>query len=140
MQRVMLVGETGAGKSSLIRALSGENFISRNAMSVEYCGRFVNTPGAFLENRRFYRALISTSADCGIVLLVQDACRISSLFPPQFVTAFNRKTVGVISKIDASEAKIQRAERFLQNAGVKDIVQVSAAHGEGLDVLRDLLG
>ena len=68
MQTVMLMGAIGAGKSTLLRALSNNAFQPRRAMAMERHGRFLLTPGEFLENRRFYHALISTAADCGVLL------------------------------------------------------------------------
>ena len=139
MKKMMLIGESGAGKSTLIRALSGENFSSRKAMAVEFFGQFINTPGEFLENRWFYRALITASADCDVLAMLQDATRNSSLFPPQFAATFNRKVVGVISKVDADGANVERAERFLRNAGAREFIRVSSKNGEGLEALRELL-
>lgn len=139
MKKMMLIGETFVGKSSLIRELSGAEYTSHRAMAVEYCGQFINTPGEFLENRRFYHALITSSADCDILALVQDASRKNSLFPPLFASMFNRKVLGVVSKLDAPEANAGRAQLFLRNAGVKDIVLTSSKTGEGLDILRQML-
>jgi len=139
MKKVMLIGETRVGKSSLIQALSGEDYSSHRAMAVEYCGQFINIPGEFLENSRFYHVLISTSAECEILALVQDATRTSSLFPPLFASMFNRKIIGVVTKTDAPDADIERGERLLRNAGVKEIVAVSSKTGAGLDLLRSML-
>lgn len=139
MKKVMFVGETGAGKSSLISVLSGQPFKSSRALAVEYHGRFINTPGEFLENRWFYRALITASSDCSFLVFVQDATRPSCLFPPLFASAFNRTTIGVISKIDEDNAHLVRAERFLTTAGVRNIVQTSARFGTGLEDLTSLL-
>ena len=139
MKRVMLMGETGAGKSALIRSLSGRKTSCSRAMAVEFCGPYVNTPGEFLENRRFYPALITVSVDCDILLLVQDATRRSCLFPPKFAVMFNRRVIGVVSKADAAGANVQRAERFLEQAGVREIVRLSVETGSGLDTLRDRL-
>ena len=139
MNKVMLVGEKGVGKRSLIQALSHEALLSRKPMAVEYHGQFVNTPGEFLENRRFYYALISTSATCKFLFMVQDATRNTSLFPPLFATMFNKTVVGVISKVDETTANISRAERFLQSAGAKNIVCVSTVTGEGVEHLRSII-
>lgn len=135
----MLVGECGSGKSSLICALSGEKHPRAKAMSVVYVGQFINTPGEFLENRRFYPALITAAVDCDILALVQDATRKSSLFPPQFCSAFNCRKIGIISKIDAEQAAPQRAEQFLRYAGARDIIRLSVKSGEGVDELKALL-
>jgi ethanolamine utilization protein EutP len=139
MKKMMLIGETLVGKSSLIRELSGENFTSHRAMAVEHCGQFINTPGEFIENRRFYHALITSSADCDILVLVQDGTRTNSLFPPLFASMFNRRVIGAISKVDAADVNVERARRFLQNAGVREIVLTSSKTGEGLDTLIDML-
>lgn len=139
MKRVMLIGENGAGKSALISALTGDSIRSHKAMAVEYVGRFINTPGEFLENRRFYRALITTSAECDTLLLVQNATRNTSLFPPQFATMFNRRIIGVISDAMAENAHPEKAERFLQSAGAAECIRVNVASGEGLEALQGLL-
>ena len=139
MKKMMLVGESGAGKSSLIRALSGGKYAPRRAMAVEYYGAFINTPGEFLENRRFYASLITASADADIVALLHDASRNTSLFPPGIATVFNRDTVGIISKADVINARPDLAERFLRNAGARNIIQVSTHSGKGLEELRSLL-
>lgn len=123
----------------MIRELSGMTYSPRKAMAVEYFGQFINTPGEFLENRRFYRALITSSADCDILALVQDSTRISSLFPPLFSSMFNRYTIGIITKSDAMEANSRRAELFLKNAGVKTILLTSSKTGTGLDTLRSMI-
>ncbi|WP_432738133.1 EutP/PduV family microcompartment system protein [Maridesulfovibrio sp. FT414] len=139
MKKMMFVGETRSGKSSLIKALSFGDYVPRRAMAVEYCGQFINTPGEFLENSRFYHALITSSADCHVLVMVQDATRRSSLFPPLFACMFNRKVVGVVSKSDAAGADCDLAARFLHSAGAKDIIRASVVSGEGVDMLRALL-
>ncbi|WP_218961389.1 EutP/PduV family microcompartment system protein [Desulfobotulus mexicanus] len=139
MKRVLLIGENGVGKTALIEALSGQRPATRRPMALEFCGPFINTPGEFLENRRFYPAIITTSADCDMVLMVQDATRISSLFPPQFATLFTRRVLGVISRAEAPENQVERAKRFLQNAGANEIVCWNTETGEGLEVIRALV-
>lgn len=138
-KKMMFIGETLVGKSSLIQELSGGEYTSHRAMAVECFGQFINTPGEFLENRRFYHALITSSADCDILALVQDATRRNSLFPPLFASMFNRQVIGIVSKLDASGANIECARLFLQNAGVENVILTSSKTGEGLDILRKML-
>ena len=137
--KIMLIGETFSGKSSLIQALSEERYTPRRAMAVEYFGRFINTPGEFLENRRFYHALITSAADCDTIIFVQDATRKTCLFPPLFASMFNRNIIGILSKIDKAKSNSTRAKRFLENAGVKEIIATSTITGDGLDRLQLLL-
>lgn len=136
MRRIMLLGERGAGRRSLARALGHAPAFMPQPMAVEFAGRFVIPPPEFLENRRFYRALITVSMDCSTLLFVQDATRCTSAFPPGFARIFNRHVAGIITKTDMPEASIERATRFLENAGLKNIYTLSALSGEGLDTLR----
>ena len=98
MRRIMLIGEWKSGKSSLIRALSGADYTPRKVLAVDFFGRFVNTPSEFLENRRFYPALITAAADCDLLVFVQDAVRRSCQIPPAFASMFNRRVIGVITR------------------------------------------
>ena len=136
MKKVMFVGETRSGKSTLIKALSDGDYFPRRAMAVEHYGQFINTPGEFLENSRFYHALITSSADCHILAVIQDATRRTSLLPPLFVSMFNRRIIGVVSKIDAPGADVDLAEKFLRSAGVRECYYTSCVSNEGIDLLR----
>ena len=143
MKRMMFVGENSSGKEPLIAALyklfSGKEYIPRKAMAVEYVGPFINTPGEFLENRRFYSALITTSADCDVFVMVQSAANRTSLFPPQFATMFNRRVVGVVSDCQRHCADVARAERFLHYAGARDIIPVDVCSPDTLSYLKQIL-
>ena len=132
----MLIGEWKSGKSSLIRALSREEYASRKVLAVDFFRNFVNTHSEFLENRRFYPALITAAADCDVLAFVQDATRRSCQIPPAFASMFNRRVIGVITKIDLPEADVRRARRFLENAGVREMFCVSVTRGEGMEALR----
>ena len=136
MKKVMLIGEWGSGKSTLIRALFDPGYVPRKVLALDFHRNFVNTPSEFLENRRFYPALITASADCDILAFVQDATRSTCQMPPAFAAMFNRRVIGVIPKTDAPTANQLRARKFLLNTGVKEIFSVSAAQDTGLDKLR----
>ena len=130
----MLMGERGVGRRTIARLLGCTVPDLRRTMAVEYAGEFVFPPPEFLENRRFYCALI-TLAECAAILFVQDATRPTSAFPPGFARIFNRTVVGVISKTDMETANTERARRFLQSAGTKQIVALSSVTLAGVDEL-----
>jgi len=140
MPKILLMGGTGSGKSDLVRVLSDEQYSPRRLMAVEHCGPFVNTPGEFLENRRFYPALITTAAECDMVLMLASATHASCLIPPQFATMFNRTVLGVVTRADAPQANVERARRFLQGAGVRTILVTDFESGRGVPELRADLG
>ena len=136
---MLLIGERGAGKRNIIQAFADKAFLPRGSMSVEYCGPFIVTPGEFLENRRFYCALIAIAGECDILAFVQNATRKNSLFPPRFAAMFNRTVVGIITHANAAAANQERAERFLQNAGIRDCILFEEKHGPGFEAIRSLL-
>ena len=139
MARIMLIGETGSGKSNLIRALSDGRIAPRKLMAVEYCGPFINTPGEFLENRRFYPALITTAAECDMILMLANATHNTSLFPPQFASMFNRAVLGVVTCADAPRVDVERARRFLLSAGARTVLVTDFESGRGVSALRAAL-
>ncbi len=139
MRKIMLIGEWHSGKSSLIRVLSGKDYRSRKVFALDFFEEFVNTPSEFLENRRFYPSLITAAADCGTLLFLQAADRKSSQFPPLFASMFNRCVAGVVTRIDCPCADAGLARRFLENAGVKRIFEVSIVSGSGMDALKHAL-
>ena len=138
MKRLMFVGATGAGKRSIIRALMDEDLPPHRPMAINYHGPYINTPGEFLENRRFYSALITASSHCDVVVLVQNATCRTSRFPPLFASAFNRRVIGIVTKISADGADVARAERFLRQAGAREILRVDITNHVGLDAIEAL--
>ena len=136
----MLVGERGAGRRTVARLLGCTVTGLRQIMAVQYAGSFVFPPPEFLENRRFYCALITLATECSAILAVQDANRATSAFPPGFARIFNRTVVGVVTKADLPTANIQRATRFLHSAGTQHIVTVSSVTAAGVDDLLAHLG
>lgn len=140
-QRVMLVGAVGAGKSTLIKALTGTQGPVTKTQSLEYLPYTIDTPGEFLENPLFYRALFATALEADRILFLQDATRSHSVFPPGFAGGFAKPSLGVVTKIDAPGAQVQRAREILQGLGLSGpILAVSAWTGEGLEELRKILG
>jgi len=140
MSAVLLVGQHGSGKGALIRALGDDAYAPRKLMAVEYRGPFINTPGEFLENRRFYPALVTTAAECDMVLMLVNATHTCCLIPPQFETMFYRTVLGVVTRADAPQADVERAKRFLRSAGVRTVLTMDFESGRGVPELRAALG
>ena len=136
MKKIMLVGKTGCGKTTLTQAIQGQKISYRKTQAVNYSKAVVDTPGEFAENRRFYSALVVSSYTCDIIGFVQDATAINSIFPPKFAAMFTKKVVGIITKTDLDNCNFLRAEKFLKWAGASEIVQTSAIDNIGIDTLQ----
>ncbi len=138
--RVMVVGAVGSGKTTLIQSLNRDTAVVSKTQSLEYRQFTIDTPGEFMENPYYYRALFATSLEVQMVLFIQDATKQRSIFPPGFAGAFCKMTVGVVSKIDHPEARVEQAEKYLQDLGLSGpILSVSAFTQQGMESLREIL-
>lgn len=72
MKKIMLVGHTGAGKTTFRQAIYGQAMEYQKTQAVEVVNSTIDTPGEYLENRNLYRALIVTAADADLMVLLQD--------------------------------------------------------------------
>jgi ethanolamine utilization protein EutP len=135
MKKMMLVGRTGCGKTTLSQSMQGMSLIYRKTQAVCYSAWIVDTPGEFTENRRLYSALMASSTSCDVIAFVQDATAVSSVFPPKFASMFNKKTIGIVSKTDLADANLERAEKFLRWAGADSIFHTSALEQTGINTI-----
>jgi len=112
MERLMLIGKTGVGKTSLIQAINKESLKYKKTQAMEFYEGIVDTPGEYIENKRFYNAIVSMSYDVTIIGLVQDAESGHSYFPSGFAKMFNKKVIGIITKIDSNAADVSKAKKY----------------------------
>ncbi|MCS7232488.1 MAG: EutP/PduV family microcompartment system protein [Synergistetes bacterium] len=138
-KRVMVIGSTGVGKTTLLEKLGLRNKRVKKTESVDVDAFSIDTPGEFLDIPRFYNALIVFSSKAKIVLLVVDAVD-PKPFPSGISKVLRAVALGVINKIDllydGKELKIDLARKFLRDAGVKEVFEVSALTGFGLIELK----
>lgn len=139
---IVLMGPAGAGKSTLMQALKGSDVNGiRKTQTIEFHGSFVDTPGEYLHLPHFHHVLVSEANRAHAVLLVQDATSEMLQLPPGFVRSFRRPVMGAITKIDRPEARVSRARKWMEIAGVapQSVFAVSGLKGQGLDLLRKAL-
>lgn len=141
MKTLMLIGKTGCGKTTLTQALNKEDIYYKKTQTVEIIDGIIDTPGEYIENRFYYKALVVTSADSDVIAMVQDCTEEGSIFPPNFASIFAKPVIGIITKTDLScdEDKLKIAEDVLVNAGVESIFKVSALDKLGIEDLKEYL-
>lgn len=139
MKKLMLIGKTGVGKTSLTQRLNGAQYIYEKTQSLIFNGDIIDTPGEYIENRRYYTALITTACEANVIALVQDATEEESLFPPAFSRIFDKDVIGIITKVDLEDRNIERAETFLKDAGVEKIFHISSETETGISELVNYL-
>lgn len=138
----MLVGKTGAGKTSFTQAMQGEDLVYKKTQAVNIVNNAIDTPGEFVENRNLYRALITSGADAEVIVLVQDCTDDTCMFAPGFATMFGKPTVGLVSKVDIAEndEAIEQAREKLELAGCDRIFYISNKDRCGVDDVKAYIG
>ena len=54
-KRIILIGRTGCGKTTLMQAVEQTDIVYRKTQTVCHHLHFIDTPGEYLENRGFYK-------------------------------------------------------------------------------------
>lgn len=139
MNKVILIGRSESGKTTLTQALRGEEIHYDKTQSVEREGFIIDTPGEYIQTRNFGGALAVYAYESDIVGLLLSATEPYSLFSPNITSMANRLVIGIITGIDQKGANPERAERWLRLAGCEIIFKVSAVTGEGIEELRNFL-
>lgn len=135
LKTILMVGRTEVGKTTLSNMLVYGSPSGLKTQSINQIGNIIDTPGEFLENPVYYRAIMIHSYDADVVMLLQEAGSTETLFPPNFATAFNREVIGVITKIDNGKST-EEARKNLLAAGVEKIFEVSVYDEASVAALR----
>ncbi len=136
----MVLGAVGSGKTSLMRVLEGGGEMAHKTQALDYAGWGIDTPGEYAEMGFRRVSLAAAAADARVLVVVQDATRPHSCFPPHYLLMFPQKAIGAVTKVDLPNADIEKATRLLRESGVKgEVYPVSALSGEGVGALRQRL-
>ena len=137
--KIMLIGASGAGKTTLIQRLQDNEIKYDKTQAIEYVGNFIDTPGEYMQNRWFWGPLTVTACDADLIAFVHDSTDEDCWFNGGLAFKFDRPCIGIVTKIDRPGAKPSRSKNYLEYAGIseKDIYETSAYDGSGIDALSD---
>ena len=138
-KRVMIVGPTQAGKSTLANYLNDTSSPLRKTQDVIYGKNTIDTPGSYIENPSMYKYLIATAQTASHVLLLLDSSRTDSVYPPGFAKTFTCPVIGVITKTDLKpETSICISQ--MQSMGVSEpYFWISLKDNTGVEELKQCL-
>ncbi|MBR2404575.1 MAG: EutP/PduV family microcompartment system protein [Clostridia bacterium] len=139
MKKLILVGRSEAGKTTLTQVLRGLEIKYEKTQYINYHSALIDTPGEYAENRELGRALALYSYEADICGLLVSATEPYCLFPPNVTPMANREVIGIITKIDHPDARPDLAKLWLEIAGCKKIFHTSAKTGQGIDELLEYL-
>lgn len=139
MRKIILMGRSECGKTTLTQALKGRKITYHKTQYINNFDVIIDTPGEYLQTHTLGHALALYTYEAQVVGLLLSSTEPYSLYPPNITCMCNREVIGIVTKKDAPDGNPQRAERWLQLAGCKKIFHVDSKAGEGIPELLEYL-
>ena len=139
MKKIVLMGRSEAGKTTLTQAMKGEKIRYHKTQYVNNFDVIIDTPGEYAQTKNLGHALALYTYEADVVGLLVSAIEPYCLYPPCCTSMCNREVIGIVTKIHHPDANVKRAERWLRLAGCRTIFFVDSRTGEGIsDILEHL--
>lgn len=139
MKKIILIGRSECGKTTLTQALKGKEIEYHKTQYVNYFDVIIDTPGEYVQTKGLGSALAVYSYEADVVGLLISATEPYSLYPPNITCMANRDVVGIVTKIDKPGADAKRARKWLLLAGCKKIFYVNSKNQEGIPEILEYL-
>ena len=139
MRKIMFIGRSEAGKTTLMQAMKGETIHYHKTQYINHFDVIIDTPGEYAETKNLAGALAVYGCEADVIGLLMNATEPFSLYPPNICQNSNREIVGVITQIDQPTANVEQAAEWLRLAGCKKIFPVCSYTGEGITDILDYL-
>lgn len=139
-KRVMVIGPSNSGKTTLVNKLNNYNGPLRKAQDVIYGKNTIDIPGLYLENAWMYKHLSIIAQDASHVLILVDQSKCQDVYPPRFAKTFRCPVIGVISKIDLKPENEEKCIKQLKEIGVEEpYFKVCVPEDIGINSLKEHL-
>lgn len=139
MRKIILIGRSECGKTTLTQALSGKKLKYHKTQYINNRDLVIDTPGEYIQTKMLAGAIALYSYESDIVGLLLSATEPFSLYSPNITGQATREVIGIVTQIDRENADPDRAERWLRLSGCKKVFRVSSVTGEGICELLDYL-
>lgn len=133
MKKLILMGRSESGKTTLKQALSREKIQYYKTQYIHYDDILIDTPGEYAQTRHLGYALALYAYEADVVGLLVAATEPYTLFPPNITCMVNRDVIGIVTKINEPKADRKLAELWLRNSGCREIFFVDSVTGEGVE-------
>lgn len=139
-KRIMVIGPTKCGKTTLINILNDYDGPLRKTQDIIYGKNTIDVPGSYIENPWMYKHLIAAAQDASHVLILVDQSSCSNVYSPGFAKAFRCPVIGVITKIDLMVENEGLCLRQLKQIGIPEpYYKISVPSGAGIVDLKEYL-
>ncbi len=126
MKKIILVGRSECGKTTLTQALKGEKIHYHKTQYVNRFDVIIDTPGEYIQTKNLGNALAMYTFEADVVGLLISALEPYSLYPPCVTPVCNRPVIGIVTQTEREGADPDRAERWLRLAGCQTDYRLSA--------------
>ncbi|MDA8223664.1 EutP/PduV family microcompartment system protein [Desulfosporosinus sp.] len=139
-KRIMVVGPTQSGKSTLANVLNESTRPLKKTQDVIYGKNTIDTPGSYLENASMYKYLIATAQAASHVLMLVDQSKPREVYPPAFAKTFTCPVIGIITKIDLVPENSKLCIQQLKKIGIDEpYFWISLNDNTGVEALKQYL-
>ena len=132
MKKLVLIGRSEAGKTTLTQALRGEKIHYHKTQYVNNFDVIVDTPGEYAQTKGLGHALALYTYESDVVGLLVSAIEPYCLFPPCITCMANREVIGIVTKINDPNANVKLA-------GCKTIFYVDSKKQQGIPEILEHL-
>lgn len=139
MRKIMFIGRSESGKTTLTQAMKGNRITYHKTQYVNHFDVIIDTPGEYAETKNLGGALAMYAFEADVVGLLLSALEPYSLYPPCVTPVCNREVVGIVTKVDHPQANPEQAAEWLRLAGCEKIFFISSYTGEGVAELLEHL-
>ena len=137
MKKLILIGRSGVGKTTLTQALRGEKPHYHKTQYINYDDFLIDTQGEYAENHDLGAALCLYSYEADVVALLIAADEQYSLFPPNITCMVNREVIGIVTKCDKADPS--QAEEWLRLSGCETVYCGDSKTGKGINQILNHL-
>lgn len=135
-KRVMVIGPSKSGKTSLIYALTGADHRSKGKQDLIYSDLMIDVPGVYLEHSGMHCHIIALAQQASHILMLVGTPGHQYQYPPGFAAVFNCPVIGVMNRMN----EVQDSEQIWRYIGIKGpIFSVDTLNGTGIEQLRQYL-
>lgn len=139
MKKIILMGRSEAGKTTLTQALKGEKIKYHKTQYTNAYDIIIDSPGEYAETKRCGVGLACFSFEADIIVLLMAADEPFPVFECDCNCWTNRPTIGVITRINSPKANVPMVMEWMRNSGAEVVFPIDSVTGEGLDDFLDYL-
>lgn len=139
MKKIILIGRSESGKTTLKQALRKEKIRYEKTQYVQRESCILDTPGEYIENKNLGGAIAIYAYEADIIGLIVSAIEPYSLLSPNIASMTNREVIGIVTKIDKEDARPEQAANWLRLAGCRRIFFTSSYDHRGIEELLEYL-